>query len=60
MRRHTAAVAVIGAGLTGAVAALELARTGTDVILIDQDERPMNRASLAQRRKGAFGFRLRP
>jgi glycine/D-amino acid oxidase-like deaminating enzyme len=56
MRRHTAAVAVIGAGLTGAVAALELAQAGTDVILIDQDQRPINRASLRNEGKVHLGF----
>jgi glycine/D-amino acid oxidase-like deaminating enzyme len=56
MRRHVAAVAVIGAGLTGAVVALELARAGTDVILIEQDRRPMNRASLRNEGKVHLGF----
>jgi glycine/D-amino acid oxidase-like deaminating enzyme len=38
-------VAVLGAGLTGSCTALELARRGHTVALLDQDPVPMNRAS---------------
>jgi glycine/D-amino acid oxidase-like deaminating enzyme len=49
-------VAVLGGGLTGACAALELARAGMRVALIDQDEHPMNRASLRNEGKIHLGF----
>lgn len=49
-------VAVLGAGLTGATAALELARAGVGVTLIDRDEQPMNRASLRNEGKIHLGF----
>jgi glycine/D-amino acid oxidase-like deaminating enzyme len=38
-------VTVIGAGLTGSCVALELAKQGLSVALLDQDPVPMNRAS---------------
>ena len=49
-------VLVLGAGLTGVTAALELARAGVAVTLVDQDERPMNRASLRNEGKIHLGF----
>jgi glycine/D-amino acid oxidase-like deaminating enzyme len=49
-------VTVLGAGLTGTSAALELARSGVRVTLIDQDERSMNRASLRNEGKIHLGF----
>lgn len=49
-------VVVLGAGLTGAGTALELARQGVDVVLIDQDETPVNRASLRNEGKIHLGF----
>lgn len=56
MPRHTAEVCVLGAGLTGATVALELARAGIDVLLVDQDHRPMNRASLRNEGKIHLGL----
>lgn len=49
-------VCVLGAGLTGAVAALALARDGAEVTLIDQDAQPLNRASLRNEGKIHLGF----
>lgn len=49
-------VAVLGAGLTGITAALELARNGVRVTLIEQDARAMNRASLRNEGKIHLGF----
>lgn len=49
-------VAVLGAGLTGCCAALELAGRGHDVALIDQDEQPLNRASLRNEGKIHLGM----
>jgi glycine/D-amino acid oxidase-like deaminating enzyme len=49
-------VAVLGAGLTGVGTALELAKHGVRVVLIDQDERPMNRASLRNEGKIHLGL----
>lgn len=49
-------VVVLGAGLTGAGTALELARQGVDVVLIDQDNTPVNRASLRNEGKIHLGF----
>jgi glycine/D-amino acid oxidase-like deaminating enzyme len=46
----------MGAGLTGVSAALELARNGVNVTLLDQDERTMNRASLRNEGKIHLGF----
>ena len=51
-----AEVCVIGAGLTGAVAALELARAGMTVALVEQDPLAMNRASLRNEGKVHLGF----
>jgi glycine/D-amino acid oxidase-like deaminating enzyme len=53
---NTVAVTVLGAGLTGVTAALELARNGADVTLIDQDERIVNRAGLRNEGKVHLGF----
>jgi glycine/D-amino acid oxidase-like deaminating enzyme len=47
---------VIGAGLTGSTAALELARHGVNVALIEQDSVAMNRASLRNEGKVHLGF----
>jgi hypothetical protein len=49
-------VAVLGAGLQGVCTALELSRRGASVVLIDQDERPLNRASLRNEGKIHLGF----
>lgn len=49
-------IAVLGAGLTGATAALELAGCGADVVLVDQDPQPLNRASLRNEGKIHLGF----
>lgn len=47
---------MLGAGLTGVAVALELARMGTHVTLIEQDERAINRASLRNEGKIHLGF----
>jgi glycine/D-amino acid oxidase-like deaminating enzyme len=49
-------VAVLGAGLTGVATALELARRGSQVTLVEQDERAVNRASLRNEGKIHLGF----
>lgn len=49
-------VLILGAGLQGTGVALELARRGLDVTLLDQDERPLNRASLRNEGKIHLGF----
>jgi glycine/D-amino acid oxidase-like deaminating enzyme len=49
-------VVVLGAGLTGVGTALELARRGVAVTLVDRDERPMNRASLRNEGKIHLGY----
>jgi glycine/D-amino acid oxidase-like deaminating enzyme len=49
-------VAVLGAGLQGVAVALELARRGVDVDLFDQDEVPINRASLRNEGKVHLGL----
>ena len=56
LRGCEADVTVLGAGLTGVCAALELARAGIRATLIDQDERTMNRASLRNEGKIHLGF----
>jgi glycine/D-amino acid oxidase-like deaminating enzyme len=53
---RSTAVAVLGAGLTGVATALELARRGSYVTLIEQDERAVNRASLRNEGKIHLGF----
>lgn len=54
--RTGAAVAVVGAGLTGSCVALSLAQDGIDVVLLEQDHRPMNRASLRNEGKIHLGL----
>jgi glycine/D-amino acid oxidase-like deaminating enzyme len=49
-------IAVLGGGLTGVAAALELAKHGIKVALIEQDELPMNRASLRNEGKIHLGL----
>jgi len=49
-------IVVIGAGLAGCCVALDLAQRGFDVTLIDQDEQPMNRASLRNEGKIHLGL----
>ena len=49
-------IAIIGAGLTGCCVALELARRDHDVMLIEQDALPMNRASLRNEGKIHLGL----
>jgi glycine/D-amino acid oxidase-like deaminating enzyme len=55
-RYRRAAVTVLGAGLTGVGTALELARRGVHVTLVDQDPRAVNRASLRNEGKIHLGF----
>lgn len=52
---HTS-VAVLGGGLTGVGTALELAQHGTDVVLVEQDELAINRASLRNEGKIHLGL----
>lgn len=47
---------VLGAGLQGSAIALELARRGKSVTLVDQDPLPMNRASLRNEGKIHLGL----
>ncbi len=56
MRRKRAAITVLGAGLTGVATALELAKRGAKVTLVEQDPRGMNRASLRNEGKIHLGF----
>ena len=49
-------VAVLGAGLAGSATALELAKRGAEVTLIDQDEVAVNRASLRNEGKIHLGL----
>lgn len=56
MNTAVAHVAVLGAGLQGACVALELARRGIDVALVDQDPLPLNRASLRNEGKIHLGL----
>jgi len=49
-------IAILGAGLQGTCIALELARRGSVVELLDQDELPLNRASLRNEGKVHLGF----
>lgn len=55
-RRDHTEYLVIGAGLQGAGIALELARRGRDVLLVEQDAQPMNRASLRNEGKIHLGL----
>jgi glycine/D-amino acid oxidase-like deaminating enzyme len=56
MRRSPSDVLVLGAGLQGTGVALELARRGLDVTLVDRDPCPLNRASLRNEGKIHLGF----
>ena len=56
MRHKRAAITVLGAGLTGVATALELAKQGAQVTLVEQDARGMNRASLRNEGKIHLGF----
>src|SRR4029450_3670851 len=53
---HHAPVVILGAGLQGSCVALELAQRGVEVVLVDQDEIPMNRASLRNEGKIHLGL----
>ncbi len=55
MQRRTD-ILILGAGLQGAGVALELARRGIPVTLMDQDSRPLNRASLRNEGKIHLGL----
>jgi glycine/D-amino acid oxidase-like deaminating enzyme len=54
--RGSAEVLILGAGLQGAGVALELAGRGASVTLVDQDPRPLNRASLRNEGKIHLGL----
>ena len=54
--RATQRVAVLGAGLQGVCIALELARRGITVDLVEQDAQPLNRASLRNEGKIHLGL----
>ncbi|MFI5370382.1 MAG: FAD-dependent oxidoreductase [Candidatus Eisenbacteria bacterium] len=56
MNHGRADVLVLGAGLQGSGVALELARRGIPVMLIDRDTRPMNRSSLRNEGKIHLGL----
>ena len=56
MIRGRADIVVLGAGLAGAGVALELARRGIRVTLLDRDVRPLNRSSLRNEGKIHLGF----
>ncbi len=56
MLQQHASVLVMGAGIQGSCIALELARQGLEVTLLDQDEVPMNRASLRNEGKIHLGL----
>src|SRR5262245_31107260 len=56
MRSRSVDILVMGAGLQGTGVALELARRGRSVVLLDQDERALNRASLRNEGKIHLGF----
>src|SRR5262249_31158387 len=56
MIRRRAGVLILGAGLLGSGVALELARQGHEVTLLDQDARAMNRASLRNEGKIHLGL----
>lgn len=55
-RQGQTPVAVLGSGLAGVGTALELAKHGTEVVLVEQDELPMNRASLRNEGKIHLGL----
>lgn len=54
--RTRSTITVLGAGLTGVATALELARQGKQVTLLDQDPRAVNRASLRNEGKIHLGL----
>jgi len=56
MNSRRAEVLVLGAGLQGTGVALELARRGIPCTLVDQDELPLNRASLRNEGKIHLGL----
>ena len=56
LRGRRVGVAVLGAGLAGVATALELARRGTRVTLVEQDPRALNRASLRNEGKIHLGL----
>jgi glycine/D-amino acid oxidase-like deaminating enzyme len=56
MDRRSDTTAILGAGLTGCCIALELARRGHPVTLIEQDVEPMRRASLRNEGKIHLGL----
>src|SRR5687768_7743031 len=56
MKEFRAPVAVLGAGLAGSATALELARRGARVALLDPDEIAVNRASLRNEGKIHLGL----
>ncbi len=56
MSRPPTRIAVLGAGLQGTCVALELARRGCAVDLVDQDAVPLNRASLRNEGKIHLGL----
>jgi glycine/D-amino acid oxidase-like deaminating enzyme len=56
MSRERVHVLIAGAGLQGSCIALELARLGIRVSLLDQDTQPMNRASLRNEGKIHLGL----
>ncbi len=49
-------IVVLGAGLQGSCIALELAERGIEVLLLDRDDKPMNRASLRNEGKIHLGL----
>jgi len=49
-------IVILGAGLQGACIALELARRGIEVVLLDQDDKPINRTSLRSEGKIHLGL----
>ena len=55
-QNHKARIAILGAGLAGCVAALELARAGQSLTLIDRNARPMMGASRHNEGKLHLGY----
>jgi glycine/D-amino acid oxidase-like deaminating enzyme len=56
MEHRPDTTAILGAGLTGCCTALELARRGHPVVLIEQDAEPLRRASLRNEGKIHLGL----
>ncbi|MEA2539869.1 MAG: hypothetical protein QOH35_1235 [Acidobacteriaceae bacterium] len=56
MTQEEQPILIAGAGLQGSCIALELARRGLPVLLLDQDPQPMNRASLRNEGKIHLGL----